>query len=66
MLSFVTKLETLTQRKKQKALSPLTTDQLRTYPGLQDLTDEQAEENLRTLQELAAIAFSIFNNMSHE
>ncbi|WP_299818122.1 hypothetical protein [uncultured Pontibacter sp.] len=53
-------------QKKQKALPPLTSDLLRTYPGLQDLTDEQAEESLRTLQELAAIAFSIFNNVSHE
>jgi hypothetical protein len=60
-------LKPLTQnQKKKKPLLPLTPDQLRTYPGLQDLTDEQAEESLRTLQEFAAIIFSIFNNMSHE
>lgn len=39
--------------------SKLTPEKLRTYPGLENLTDEQAKEAVITIQRLAALYFEI-------
>jgi len=38
----------------------MTVEKLRTYPGLEHLTDEQAEKNIRTLYQLVAIYFDTY------
>ena len=39
--------------------SKLTFEKLRSYPGLENLTDEQARESILTIQQLAALYFEI-------
>lgn len=43
--------------------NPLTPDQLRKYPGLEHLTDEEALEDIETLEKLAAILLE-FNSIN--
>ncbi len=39
--------------------SKLTPEKLRTYPGLENITDEQARDAILTIQQLTALYFEI-------
>ena len=43
-----------------KNLKRLTVEELKTYPGLENLTDEQAKQVIDTLETHASILFDIY------
>ncbi len=45
-----------------KDLKRLTVEELKTYPGLENLTDEQAKEAIDTIETFSIIMFHIHNN----
>lgn len=51
------KLKDLLEERKKAKREPLTRDKLRKSPGLENLTDVEADEAIETLQKLAAIFY---------
>jgi hypothetical protein len=53
-------------RKKPAKSQSLTVEKLRTYPGLEDLNDKEAQEIILTLGQFATICFEIYLKMQRE
>lgn len=53
-------------KKRWEEPEELTIQKLRTYPGLENLSDEEAQERIFALKSLAAILFQFLNQRSQK
>ena len=50
----------LNQNDELKGTSPLTAEKLKTYPGFENLSDEEAKEAIRTIRTCARFFFELY------
>jgi hypothetical protein len=56
----------LNQNDELKGTSPLTTEKLKTYPGFENLSDEEAKEAVRTIKTCAQFFFDLYVSNKRE
>lgn len=58
-LEMSTELKALFEERKKAKREPLTREKLRKTPGLENLTDEEADEAIDSIKRLATILFDV-------